>query len=62
MGCPFADGFTCRHAQPTGVEFGDHVFDGIDQFFGRGRGAVLGTVFPSSIDDGLQLLAHGDDG
>ena len=34
----------------------------IDEFFGCRRRAVLGTVFPGGVDDGLQLLAHDGDG
>ena len=35
------------------------MLNGIDQFFGSGRRTVLGTVFPSGINNGLQLLSHG---
>ena len=59
---PLAHSFTGGDPQATRIEFGDHVLNSVAQFFGRRRGAVLGAVFPGGVNDGLQLLAHVDDG
>ncbi len=57
---PLAHGLAGGDAQVARVELGNDVLDGVQQFRGGIGHGDVGAVFPGGVEDGLELLGHGE--